>query len=94
MDNEVFLDTAYVIALANAKDAYHQKAVRLAGQLRAEKTKLVTTRGVLLEIGNALSSYQDWRDLESAQVDQNQIAAIPLFWYNPGISSFIGQTPK
>jgi len=55
MDTELFLDTAFAIALANAKDEFHPKAVQLAGQLRAEKTKLVTTRAVLLEIGNALS---------------------------------------
>ena len=55
MEAEVFLDTAYAIALANAKDQFHPKAVQLAKQLRIEKTKLVTTRAVLLEIGNALS---------------------------------------
>ena len=55
MEAEVFLDTAYAIALANAKDQFHQKAVQLAKQLRIEKTKLVTTRIVLFEIGNALS---------------------------------------
>lgn len=55
MDNEVFLDTAYAIALANAKDQFHPQAVPLAKQLRTHKTKLVTTRAVLLEIGNALS---------------------------------------
>ncbi len=58
MEAEVFLDTAYAIALANAKDQFHQKAVQLAKQLRTEKTKLVTTRAVLLEIGNALSGQQ------------------------------------
>lgn len=55
MDGEVFLDTAYAIALANAKDQFHDKAILLAKQLRTHKTKLVTTRAVLLEIGNALS---------------------------------------
>ena len=55
MGTEVFLDTAYAIALANAKDDFHTKAIQLAKQLRVEKTKLVTTRAVLLEIGNALS---------------------------------------
>lgn len=58
METEVFLDTAYAIALANTKDDFHRKAVELARQLRAEKTKLVTTRAVLLEIGNALSGYR------------------------------------
>jgi len=56
MDSEVFLDTAYAIALANAKDQFHHKAVELAKQLRIHQTKLVTTRAVLLEMGNALSS--------------------------------------
>ncbi|NJN82165.1 MAG: type II toxin-antitoxin system VapC family toxin [Caldilineaceae bacterium] len=55
MDREVFLDTAYVIALANAKDQLHGKAVAIATQLRTQETKLVTTRAVLFEIGNALS---------------------------------------
>ncbi|MEZ4659005.1 MAG: PIN domain-containing protein [Caldilineaceae bacterium] len=55
MDSEVFLDTAYAIALANVKDQFHGKAVAVATQLRAHHTKLITTRAVLLEIGNALS---------------------------------------
>jgi uncharacterized protein len=55
VDSEVFLDTAYAIALANGKDQFHHKAVAVAKQLRTHRTKLVTTRAVLLEIGNALS---------------------------------------
>jgi predicted nucleic acid-binding protein len=34
---------------------YHERAVKLAGELRANKSRLITTRAVLLEIGNALS---------------------------------------
>lgn len=55
MDSEVFLDTAYAIALASAKDQFHAKAVTVAKQLRIHQTKLITTRAILLEIGNALS---------------------------------------
>ena len=55
MTSEVFLDTAYAIALSVESDEYHQRAEELAEQLEAEKTRLVTTRAVLLEIGNALS---------------------------------------
>ncbi|MEZ4725694.1 MAG: type II toxin-antitoxin system VapC family toxin [Caldilineaceae bacterium] len=55
MDREVFVDTSYAIALANANDQFHAKAVLIARQLRTYKTKLIITRGVLLEIGNALS---------------------------------------
>ena len=55
MTNEVFLDTSFAIALSSFQDRFHDRAVRLAKQLEESKTKLVTTRAVLLEIGNALS---------------------------------------
>lgn len=55
MPTEVFLDTAYAIALSSATDQFHTSAVALAEQLEATGTRLVTTRAVLLEIGNALS---------------------------------------
>ena len=54
----VFLDTAYAVALASTTDAYHHHAVALADELEANGTHLVTTWGVLLEIGNALSKVQ------------------------------------
>jgi predicted nucleic acid-binding protein len=52
---DVFLDTAYAIALSSEKDEHHDKAVLLAEQLEAEGTRLITTRPVVLEIGNALA---------------------------------------
>ena len=55
MRNKVFLDTAYAIALSVESDEHHERAEELADQLEAETTQLVTTRAVLLEIGNALS---------------------------------------
>lgn len=55
MRAEVFLDTAYAIALSSANDHFHQRALLLADQLEAAETRLVTTHAVLLEIGNALS---------------------------------------
>lgn len=55
MTSEVFLDTAYAIALSVESDAHHERAVEIAERLEDEKTRLVTTRAVLLEIGNALS---------------------------------------
>lgn len=53
--SEIFLDTAYAIAGCVPADAFHVKAVQLAVQIRRERTPLITTRAVLLEIGNALS---------------------------------------
>jgi hypothetical protein len=52
---KVFLDTAYAIALSTHTDQFHVSAVQLSEQLEASKTQMVTTRAVLLEIGNALS---------------------------------------
>ncbi len=52
---ELFLDTSYVIALASQKDHHHQKALEATEKIESEKTKLVTTRSVMLEIGNALA---------------------------------------
>jgi len=53
--SEVFLDAAYAIALSSPTDQYHKRAKALAEQLEADGTQLVTTRAVVLEIGNALA---------------------------------------
>jgi hypothetical protein len=55
MKHEVFLDTAYAIALSAPGDLLHNRAVTLAEQLEAERTRLLTTVAVLLEIGNGLA---------------------------------------
>ena len=55
MQAEVFLDTAYAIALLSPTDQFHARALELAEQLEALGTRLVATSAVLLEIGNALS---------------------------------------
>ena len=52
---EVFLDASYAIALSNSNDQYHNLAIKLATKLEQSKTRLVTTRAVNLEIGNALA---------------------------------------
>ncbi|MFT5367713.1 MAG: putative nucleic acid-binding protein [Candidatus Latescibacterota bacterium] len=59
--SEVFLDASYAIALSSVKDQYHQRAVALSEQLELDGTRLVTTRAVILEIGNALSK-QKYRE--------------------------------
>ena len=51
----LFLDSAYVIALAQMSDQHHAKAVQLAASLLHGNTPLVTTRAVMLEIGAALA---------------------------------------
>jgi len=73
--NEVFLDTSFAIALSSITDQNHERAVRLANQIETNKTRLVTTQAILLEIGNSLSK-QKYRAaaiqlLESIEADPN-----------------------
>ena len=55
MEPQVFLDTAYAIALSSQQDSLHSVVLQIADALEAEGTSLVTTRAIPLEIGNALS---------------------------------------
>ena len=55
MPERLFLDAAYAIALSSPNDQHNRRAVELAGEIEATGTKLITTRAVMLEIGNALS---------------------------------------
>ncbi len=52
---EVFLDTAYAIALTVPADEHHEKALLLADQIMADGARLTTTRAVMVEIVNALA---------------------------------------
>jgi uncharacterized protein len=78
---EVFLDAAYAIALSATSDQYHDRAMELCSQLRVEGTRLVTTQGVVLEVGNALSKlrYRDAaiRLVASLLTDRN-VEVLPL----------------
>ncbi len=52
---EVFLDTSYAIALVNRDDTLHSAAVVLADRLLQARARLLTTRAILLEVGDGLS---------------------------------------
>ncbi len=79
--NEVFLDTAFVVAGAIPSDAFHSKAVQLGAELKRNRTRVVTTRGVMLEIGNALSKTHSRKTaslvLQSFE-DDPRIEIVPL----------------
>lgn len=55
MPGELFLDASFAIALSSPRDQHHAQAVRLAAQVEQLGVQLVTTRAVVLEIGNALA---------------------------------------
>ena len=52
----VFLDTAYVYALLNARDAWHAAAVAWERRLAARRRRLVSTEFVLAEIADGLAA--------------------------------------
>ena len=78
--NKVFLDTSYAVSLSAPGDENHQRAVELADELEANGTHFVTTRAIMLEIGNALAKVR-YRQaavrLLSALEDDPRVEIIP-----------------
>lgn len=52
-NSPTFVDTHFIVALTNERDAHHRAALALADELEGQP--LLTTTAVLLEIGNALA---------------------------------------
>jgi predicted nucleic acid-binding protein len=55
MNDKVFVDTAFILALASPADHYHKKAKELSRRLKKERVSLITTRAILIEIGDAMA---------------------------------------
>lgn len=51
---DLFLDTSHALALVSKRDQHHRAARRVQAGVEARRDRIVTTRGVLLEFGNAL----------------------------------------
>jgi predicted nucleic acid-binding protein len=51
-----FLDTAYVYALVNTRDEWHQAALSWQENLEKEQRRLLTTELILVEIADGLAS--------------------------------------
>lgn len=54
----VFLDTVYVVALANTRDQWFGAAARWEERMTLGRQRLVTTEFVLAEIGDGLATVQ------------------------------------
>src|SRR5918911_2535025 len=52
----VFLDTAYIYALVNTRDQWHEQALSWQRRLATERRKLVTTELILVEIADGLAA--------------------------------------
>lgn len=81
MADSFFLDTAFAIALISPKDAFHETALKLAKQVEKNKTRLVTTRAVVIEIGNALSKSSTRKSavalIDSLEADET-VSIVPV----------------
>ena len=97
--DDLFLDTAYAIALSNASDDLHDRALELSESLERGRARLVTTRAVLLEIGNALSK-QRFRSaavslLEALEQDAGvEIIDLSPTLYSRGLQLFAQRPDK
>lgn len=74
----VFLDASYAIALAIPGDQYHSQALTLADKLEELSIIMVTTRGVTLEIGNALSRQRFRRQAISLLTDLDSDPSVEI----------------
>jgi predicted nucleic acid-binding protein len=52
----VFIDTAYLVAIADRRDFKHAQALRLATELDTSRADLVTTDAILIELGDYFST--------------------------------------
>ena len=55
MTNKLFMDASYAIALVSPRDEHHVHALTLFRDMEAHGTRVVTTRAVVVEVGDALS---------------------------------------
>lgn len=96
---EVFLDTAYAIALSSSQDSFHAQAVLLANEIEAKAVKLVTTQAVLLEIGNALAQpkYRQKATLllEALNADSRvEVVPLSVLLYDQALNLFRSHADK
>jgi predicted nucleic acid-binding protein len=49
------MDTSYAVALGSSRDRHHPHAIALSQRIESARIRLVTTRAVMLEVGNAFS---------------------------------------
>jgi len=62
MKKQIFMDTAFVIAVIDASDSYHDTSVQSYKKIIKEKWSVITTEAVLIEIGNGFTTMK-WRQV-------------------------------
>lgn len=62
MNKKIFMDTAFLIAVIDTSDKYHDIAVECYKNLVELKWSIITTEAILVELGNGLSKLK-WREI-------------------------------
>ncbi len=57
MTNKLFMDSSYAIALVSPRDQHHVHALTLFREIEARGARVLTTRAVVVEVGDALSRH-------------------------------------
>jgi predicted nucleic acid-binding protein len=71
MKKQIFMDTAFLIAVIDSSDNYHISAVESYKKIVKEKWSVITTEAVLIETGNGLSEIK-WRQAAYKWITQIQ----------------------
>lgn len=60
MRDPLFVDTGYLRALADSADQFHDVATRWRRKIREERIPLVTSTGILIELGDGFARAARW----------------------------------
>lgn len=74
----IFLNTAYVNALINTRDQWHERAVQWERKLAAERRKLLTTEFILIEIGDSLAQESIADLVQFGIVTERTLSRLPI----------------
>lgn len=77
----VFLDTAFIYALVNTRDQWHEQASRWEARLSQERRPLVTSEFVLIEVADGLAALRFRRHAESVVTTlrgSSHVEVVPL----------------
>jgi uncharacterized protein len=94
-----FVDTAYIYALFNKRDQWHDKAVEWQRQVALENRRLLTTQFILTEIADGLSplkSRQNAAIIIHALENSELVEVIPVSseLFNKGLNLYESRLDK
>lgn len=96
MKPAIFIDTSYILALANTGDQYHPQAQAVT---RRVSPPFITTEAILTEIGNALAKTR-WRSvgvttLRALRADRNiEIVPVDTLLFDQAVTLYSSRSDK